>query len=66
MVLRPGETVSTEDLQAWCKGKLADNKTPRTILLLEALPYNPNGKVLKRELQPVLEAAAAARKAATA
>lgn len=66
IVLRPGETASAEDLQAWCKAKLADNKVPRTILLLEALPYNQNGKVLKRELQPVLEAAAAARKKASA
>ena len=66
IVLRPGETASVEDLQAWCKAKLADNKVPRTILMLEALPYNQNGKVLKRELQPVLEAAAAARKKATA
>ena len=66
VVLRPGETTSAEDLQVWCKAKLADNKVPRTILLLKALPYNQNGKVLKRELQPLLEAAAAARKQAAA
>jgi len=62
VVLRPGEAATTEDLQTWCKGKLADNKVPRTLVLLEALPYNQNGKVLKRELQPLLEAAAAERK----
>jgi acyl-CoA synthetase (AMP-forming)/AMP-acid ligase II len=66
VVLRPGETATVEDLTAWCGEKLAKNKVPRTIVFFEALPYNQNAKVLKRELQPVLEEAAKARKKATA
>lgn len=66
IVLRPGHATTAEELIAWCKGRLADNKAPRTIRFFDELPYNANGKVLKRELQPLLEEAAAARKAARA
>jgi acyl-CoA synthetase (AMP-forming)/AMP-acid ligase II len=66
IVLRDGEHATAEDLQVWCRGKLADNKVPRTITFFEAFPYNASGKVLKRELAPALEAAAKARKTATA
>jgi long-chain acyl-CoA synthetase len=64
VALRPGAATTPEALQAWCKERLADNKVPRTLLILDQLPYNQNHKVLKRELKPVLEQAAAARKAA--
>jgi len=36
---------------------------PRTLLVLDTLPYNQNAKVLKRDLVPVLSQAAAARRA---
>jgi long-chain acyl-CoA synthetase len=64
VVLRPNATATVEDLTAWCRVKLADNKIPRTIMFFDALPYNQNAKVLKRELQPILEEAAAKRKKA--
>jgi long-chain acyl-CoA synthetase len=63
VALRPGASATVAELQAWCRERLADNKTPRTILILEQLPYNQNHKIVKRELKPILEAAAAARKA---
>jgi acyl-CoA synthetase (AMP-forming)/AMP-acid ligase II len=62
--LRAGTSATPAELQAWCRERLADNKVPRTIVVLDGLPYNQNAKVLKRELKPILEAAAAARKAA--
>ncbi|MBV9841906.1 MAG: hypothetical protein JOY99_10345 [Sphingomonadaceae bacterium] len=55
-----------DELQAWCRERLADNKVPRTILILDTLPLNANGKFLKRELKPLLEKAAAARRAMAA
>ncbi len=61
--LASGARVTVEELQAWCRERLADNKVPRTIVIMDALPHNQNAKVLKRELKPQLEAAAAARKA---
>ena len=60
--LNTGASVTPEDLAAWCKERLADNKVPRTILILPELPYNQNAKVLKRDLKPMLQEAAAARK----
>lgn len=64
--LRSGASATVEDLQAWCKARLADNKVPRTIVILDELPLNQNAKVLKRELQPLLEEAAARRRKAPA
>ena len=63
VTLRAGARATADDLAAWCREHLADNKVPRTILILADLPHNPNGKVLKKDLKPVLEAAAAQRKA---
>jgi long-chain acyl-CoA synthetase len=56
--LRAGASATVEDLAAFCKDQLADNKVPRTILILDELPHNPNGKVLKKALKPLLDAAA--------
>lgn len=56
--LKPGADVSTDELAHWCKQHLADNKVPRTIVVMHELPRNPSGKVLKRKLQPVLQEAA--------
>lgn len=64
VTLRPGTSVTIPELTAWCRADLADNKVPRTIVIFDALPHNPNGKVLKKDLKAPLEAAAAARKAA--
>ena len=60
--LRPGAETDAAELEAWCRSHLANNKVPRTILVLENLPLNANGKVVKTELKPALEAAALARK----
>ncbi|MDE2465990.1 MAG: long-chain fatty acid--CoA ligase, partial [Alphaproteobacteria bacterium] len=60
--LRPGTETTATELEAWCKERLANNKVPRTIAILPALPVNQNAKIVKRELKPLLEKAAAARK----
>ena len=62
--LRPDTQATVEELTVFCRERLADNKVPRTIVLMAELPHNPNGKVLKRELQEPLEAATRARRAA--
>ncbi len=56
--LRAGTNATAEELAAFCLEHLADNKVPRTILILPELPHNPNGKVLKKELKPLLDEAA--------
>jgi long-chain acyl-CoA synthetase len=61
---RPGTTATPEELETWCRDRLANNKVPRTILVLDELPVNATGKVVKRDLRPQVEAAAGARRAA--
>ena len=43
----PGE----DDVLAWCADRLANFKRPRSVVLLDALPRNLSGKVLKKELR---------------
>ena len=62
--LRPGASATPGELEDWCKARLANNKVPRTVLVLDNLPLNANGKVVKKDIKPQLEAAAAARRAA--
>ena len=50
VVVRPG--ANAEALRLWCAGRLADYKVPESwALSSNALPRNPSGKVLKRELR---------------
>jgi acyl-CoA synthetase (AMP-forming)/AMP-acid ligase II len=51
VVLRPGSPATPESLVAHCRARLAKFKTPKAVTLIEALPRNPSGKVLKRELR---------------
>ncbi|GAB3259891.1 AMP-binding protein [Nocardioides dilutus] len=50
VVLRDGMDVSGDDLKAHVKDNLARFKVPREIVVLDELPRNATGKVLKREL----------------
>ncbi len=51
VVLRPGATATAETLIEHCGSRLARYKVPKEITFLDALPRNPSGKVLKRELR---------------
>ena len=51
VVLRPGQTLDLEQLQAFAGERLARYKLPRELRLLDALPRNSNGKVLKTDLR---------------
>ena len=51
VVLKPGQSLSLEQLRAHCSGKLGNFKTPKRLVICDALPRNPSGKVLKRELR---------------
>jgi len=46
--------VTTDELLRHCAGELADYKRPRRIELVDALPRNETGKVLKRELREAM------------
>lgn len=51
VVPRPGATLEEGALKAFARERLAGPKVPRDYVLLDALPRNPTGKVLKRELR---------------
>ncbi|MGE2714264.1 long-chain-fatty-acid--CoA ligase [Mycolicibacterium litorale] len=42
---------STEELTEWCVERLARYKCPRSIDIVDELPRNPTGKILKKELR---------------
>jgi fatty-acyl-CoA synthase len=50
-VTAPGENVDAEQLQTHCRASLAGYKVPKAYVAIDALPRNPSGKVLKRELR---------------
>jgi O-succinylbenzoic acid--CoA ligase len=45
------QTVSADELLAFCRQRLAGYKVPRRLDVVEALPRNAAGKLLRRELQ---------------
>jgi len=51
VVLKPGQTLSPEDLLAFCKGKIATYKLPREIVIVNELPRTATGKLLRRVLK---------------
>ena len=51
MVLRPGETVTEEELTRFVGERLADYKKPKSVEFISDLPKNAYGKVLRRELK---------------
>ena len=50
VVLKPGEQATDDDLKQHVKSQLAGYKVPRDVTLLDELPRNDSGKVMKREL----------------
>ena len=50
-VITASEELTLKDIQAWSLDFLSDYKIPRSIKLLETLPKNTMGKVLKPELR---------------
>jgi malonyl-CoA/methylmalonyl-CoA synthetase len=51
VVLRPGATLTLEELRAFAADRLAPYKHPRELRLLETLPRNPMGKLQKALLK---------------
>jgi acyl-CoA synthetase (AMP-forming)/AMP-acid ligase II len=51
VVPRAGETADAEEITAWAKKQMANYKVPRRVEIVDALPVNASGKVLKFELR---------------
>jgi len=51
VVLKPGETLTPDDLLGFLKGKIATYKLPREIVIVNELPRTATGKLLRRVLK---------------
>jgi len=51
VVLRDGASLGAEDLQGWCRERMAAYKVPRRVAFVAELPKSGAGKVLWRQLQ---------------
>jgi fatty-acyl-CoA synthase len=57
VVLRPGTTASPRELMLSLRGRLADYKIPTAYHIVDELPRNPSGKVLRRTVRESLRPA---------
>jgi acyl-CoA synthetase (AMP-forming)/AMP-acid ligase II len=51
VVARPDAELDTQELLAWCKPRMANYKVPRFVEILDELPLNATGKIVKYELR---------------
>ncbi|WP_422060325.1 fatty acid--CoA ligase [Sphingopyxis sp.] len=50
-VPKPGMTVDEADIIAWTRDRIAAFKAPRSVDVIEALPRNASGKILRKDLR---------------
>jgi acyl-CoA synthetase (AMP-forming)/AMP-acid ligase II len=51
VVARPAVALDPAEVVAWCRDRMANYKAPRTVVVVDTLPRNASGKVLKFELR---------------
>jgi acyl-CoA synthetase (AMP-forming)/AMP-acid ligase II len=51
VVLKPDQKLDEEEMVNFCREHLAGYKIPRQLKLFDALPRNPSGKLLKKDLR---------------
>lgn len=51
IVLKPGQSETTETVKNWCKEHMANYKYPHIVEIVEKLPMTATGKILKREVR---------------
>jgi acyl-CoA synthetase (AMP-forming)/AMP-acid ligase II len=61
VTVRPGAVITPDEVLAFCRQHLAKYMVPRSVLILDALPLNANGKIAKLQLREMAAAGAAAR-----
>lgn len=50
IVLRPGASVSADEIRAWVRERLRGSKTPDEVIFRPELPHTDTGKLLRRQL----------------
>lgn len=51
VISRDGSELSVKEIKDFCNGKIAGYKIPKRIKMVDAIPKNETGKVIKRELR---------------
>jgi acyl-CoA synthetase (AMP-forming)/AMP-acid ligase II len=51
VIPRRNATITPDELRTWCRDKMANYKVPRYFEIVDELPLNASGKVLKYELR---------------
>src|SRR5260221_8281143 len=51
VVKKPGASLGSDELIGFARQRIAAYKVPRSVDFVAALPRNPSGKILKRELR---------------
>lgn len=51
VVLNDGESETAEAIVSWSKNQMAAYKYPRVVEIVDSLPMNATGKILKKELR---------------
>ncbi|WP_405097382.1 FadD3 family acyl-CoA ligase [Micromonospora sp. NBC_01412] len=54
VVPHPGSDIEAAEVVAFCRANLANYKVPRSVILVEALPRNASGKVVKSSLREAM------------
>ncbi|WP_371135759.1 AMP-binding protein [Bradyrhizobium sp.] len=64
--VRPGETLTADEVRAFCQGQIAHNKIPRYVEFVEEFPMTVTGKVQKFLMRDAVEAKLGLKAAKTA
>jgi acyl-CoA synthetase (AMP-forming)/AMP-acid ligase II len=51
VVVKEGENLTEAELIEWCQGKIGKFKIPKAVVIADAIPRTPTGKILKTELR---------------
>jgi fatty-acyl-CoA synthase len=51
IVVKAGQSLTEQEVMAHCQQHLAGFKAPKAVVFADALPKNPSGKLLKRDLR---------------
>lgn len=51
VVVQEGQSLTEEELIEWCQGKIGRFKIPKSVVITDAIPRTPTGKILKTELR---------------
>jgi fatty-acyl-CoA synthase len=51
VVCREGEHLASDEIRAWCNGKLAAYKIPKDVEFVERIPENAAGKIVRYKLE---------------